>query len=356
MSWDSICYPLKEGGLDIKRIKDWNRAAMAKHIWRFLSYPNSIWSSWIQKSLLRGKNIWQIRCPSRASWAWRKILACRDWCEGLFVSKIGNGEDTSLWFDIWLPEGGRIYDRFVARTIASTGLNWTAKVASIIRGGDWNFPTTPPEFFQVWNNIRFKPKIHENDHIVWKGHATGNFTVDSAWNMVRKKKPINPLHGLIWYTGNVPRYAMNLWLASMGRLSTMDRPHMANIADNNQCFFCGVETESHRHLFLQCSYSAGVWQTITSHTTMYWPNLQWEQLLNWAANHYSNRKGFNSILMRHTIAIAVYFIWKERNCRVFQGDQKPASVLAREVIMQLRLLLMSYKGPIPDDFRLKWNI
>ncbi|KAB5541855.1 hypothetical protein DKX38_014829 [Salix brachista] len=237
------------------------------------------------------------------------------------------------------------------RTMALSGINWNAAVASIIRGGDWHFSNMPPEISQVLNNITFKPKIHENDSIVWKGHASGKFSVDSAWNLVRKKKPLNPLHGLIWYTGNVPRYAMNLWLASLGRLSTMDRPHMAKVADTNQCSLCGVALESHSHLFFQCSYSARVWKTITGHTTMYWPNLHWEHLLNWAAIQFSKRKGFTSILMRHSVAIAVYFIWTERNCRVFQGDQKPASVLAHEAIMQLRLLLMNYKGAIPEAFR-----
>lgn len=48
VAWASLCYPLKEGGLGIKRIQDWNRAAILKHIWRLLTDQSSIWSSWVR--------------------------------------------------------------------------------------------------------------------------------------------------------------------------------------------------------------------------------------------------------------------------------------------------------------------
>jgi len=32
VAWHSICYPLREGGLGIKNLKTWNKAAMLKHI------------------------------------------------------------------------------------------------------------------------------------------------------------------------------------------------------------------------------------------------------------------------------------------------------------------------------------
>jgi hypothetical protein len=33
VSWESICVPKREGGLGLKRLEDWNRAAILKHIW-----------------------------------------------------------------------------------------------------------------------------------------------------------------------------------------------------------------------------------------------------------------------------------------------------------------------------------
>ena len=45
VAWSSVCYPLTEGGLGIKRIQDWNRAAILKHVWRLHTDRSSIWSS-----------------------------------------------------------------------------------------------------------------------------------------------------------------------------------------------------------------------------------------------------------------------------------------------------------------------
>lgn len=35
MDWKG-CVPKQEGGLGIKKLNDWNRAAMLRHIWNFL--------------------------------------------------------------------------------------------------------------------------------------------------------------------------------------------------------------------------------------------------------------------------------------------------------------------------------
>jgi hypothetical protein len=45
VAWDSLCYPLKEGGLGIKKIKIWNKAAILKHIWRLLTEKTLVWVS-----------------------------------------------------------------------------------------------------------------------------------------------------------------------------------------------------------------------------------------------------------------------------------------------------------------------
>lgn len=74
VAWASVCYPLKEGGLGIKRCKDWNKATILKHVWRLISNNASVWSSWVHRVLLGGRSFWHVKVNSRVSWAWRKIL------------------------------------------------------------------------------------------------------------------------------------------------------------------------------------------------------------------------------------------------------------------------------------------
>ena len=47
---------------------------------------------------------------------------------------IGDGRDTMLWRDHWLPQGP-LCDLLPFRTLTSTGLPWDARVSDIIRDG-----------------------------------------------------------------------------------------------------------------------------------------------------------------------------------------------------------------------------
>ena len=214
VSWSSICYPLQEGGLGIKSLQTWNKAATMKHIWRLFEEKQSIWATWIHTIHIRNRSFWHIKLPSNPSWSWRKILQSREWCKGWFTPCIGDGRSTSLWFDYWLPGGKRLIDTFSLRTLTSTGLPWTAKVSDIINGEHWQFPCTVQDLQPAWNSINFYPNSNRKDHYVWIGHPSGKFTVASAWELLRDKKTATTIHKLLWYKGYIPRQSFILWLAS----------------------------------------------------------------------------------------------------------------------------------------------
>jgi hypothetical protein len=43
VSWEQVCFPKQEGGLGLKRVEDWNRAAVMKHIWNLFTQAGSLW-------------------------------------------------------------------------------------------------------------------------------------------------------------------------------------------------------------------------------------------------------------------------------------------------------------------------
>jgi hypothetical protein len=279
VSWSSICYPLQEGGLGIKRLKVWNRAVTIKHIWCLLTNGESIWISWVKKHLLRDRSIWHINIPSNPSWSWRKILQSHDYCRGWFITSIGNGSSTSLWYDYWLPDGARFIDLHTIRTLTSTGLPWTSKVSDIIIEGHWNFPWDISILHATWNSIIFHPKIHTEDQCVWKGHSSGIFTIALAWELLRERRPITNMHHLLWYPGHIPRQSFILWLACLGRLQTMDRLNSVGIIENNICILCSHHAETHENLFFKCTTSLLIWQTVNAKANLQWPICPWQHLI-----------------------------------------------------------------------------
>ena len=67
VSWSRVCLPIEEGGLGIKHLEHWNRAAIIKHLWFLSSGQISSWSSWVHSYLLKGKSFWEVICPGDCS-------------------------------------------------------------------------------------------------------------------------------------------------------------------------------------------------------------------------------------------------------------------------------------------------
>ena len=57
VGWESLCLPKEEGGLGLRRIKDWNDAKIMKHIWSLFYRKDSIWVALVREVLLRRTRI-----------------------------------------------------------------------------------------------------------------------------------------------------------------------------------------------------------------------------------------------------------------------------------------------------------
>jgi hypothetical protein len=275
----------------------------------------------------------------------------------MFTSCIGNGKSTSLWLDYWLPDARRFCDILPFRVLNSTGLPWNAKVSDIISEGRWSFPTGHLDLQTIWNSIHFQPRTHLEDHCKWQGHPSGKFTIDSAWDFLRDSRPTDTMYHLIWFPEHVPRQAFILWIASMGRLHTMDRLLSHQIISSATCALCGLHTETHNHLFFQCTYSASVWRNITEKTLVNWPNMDWLCLLQWAATTFRKKKDFSHYLSRLALSATIYFLWYERNNRIFSQIFRSGQQLSEEVFDIIRSCLLN-KNPdhIPEVFKSIWKL
>ncbi|KAJ6983827.1 hypothetical protein NC653_026594 [Populus alba x Populus x berolinensis] len=307
--------------------------------------------------LLRGRSFWYIKLPTISSWSWKKILQSRSWCKGLFTSSIGNGMDTSLWLDYWLPDGKRICDLLPFRVLSSTGLPWNAKVADIIIAGRWSFPSGHQDLQQIWNSIPFHPRTHQLDACIWTGTAAGNFTIDSAWNLLRDTRPRDSKYHLIWFPGHTPRHAFIFWIASMDKLYTMDRLLSFRITTTSSCILCGVQAETHDHLFFNCPFSSTVWRDLAAKTLYCWPNTSWQRLLQWAASIFRKPKDFTHILSRMVLSTTVYYIWYERNNRIFKNAYRSPQELRAEAYEVIRVCIMEKDyGRVPENLKNIWGL
>ena len=133
-AWRTITCPLREGGLGIKSICEWNSAAMVKHLWKLIQPEDtSLWAKWVRENLLKDRSIWHISAPQDSSWTWHKILSLRDKFKDCAKYQVGNGQLVFLWYDYWLPCGPLINLGELIYPVFE--LHKNAKVAVIIRHG-----------------------------------------------------------------------------------------------------------------------------------------------------------------------------------------------------------------------------
>ena len=135
------CQPKDEGGLGLRRVKDWNDATIMKHIWNLFYRKDFIWVAWVREFLLRQGSIWNARTPSRCSWSWRKILQLRDRVRPFIRHQVWNGIGTFLWHDYWNPLGP-ILPLFGERILYDSAIHRNARVADVMDGNRWNWPVS----------------------------------------------------------------------------------------------------------------------------------------------------------------------------------------------------------------------
>nr|GFA60769.1 hypothetical protein [Tanacetum cinerariifolium] len=160
VNWNSVCKPKVEGGLGIKSLDSWNKALMSKHIWNIITQKESLWV------------------------------------------RIGDGKNTSLWFDNWhaiCP----LCDFISKRKIFASSLSLGCKVADVIRNGAWEWPGSISNSFDALSVIPPPVLVHDKFDVVrWKSR-NGNlcdFSVSTVWDDIRRYGALVPWAKIVWFS------------------------------------------------------------------------------------------------------------------------------------------------------------
>lgn len=63
VAWDALCMPKGEGGLGLRKLVDWNEAAILRHLWYLFNRSGSLWVAWVHTNLIKGRNFWLLKIP-----------------------------------------------------------------------------------------------------------------------------------------------------------------------------------------------------------------------------------------------------------------------------------------------------
>ncbi|GJR41299.1 putative reverse transcriptase domain-containing protein [Tanacetum coccineum] len=171
---------------------------------------------------------------------------------------------------------------------------------------------------------------------------------------------------MVWFNSCIPRHAFNLWLIVKRKFKTQDMIRAWDVSDllGTSCALCEMTPDSHEHLFFDCTFSQAVWSHMVRLTGFNLASHDIYSLIALLQPDVKRRKT-KSVIVRLVIAASAYFVWQERNWRLFKSKKRTVvpygmsyefwlfKLLLEEVIKhEISEILVTYTSvsfPVEDD-------
>ncbi|XP_010474049.1 PREDICTED: uncharacterized protein LOC104753502 [Camelina sativa] len=255
------------------------------------------------------------------SWVWTKLLKHRDLAKSFCKVDVGNGEQTSFWFDNWSGLG--VLDEVVGGNgVLDLGIAKQSTVAEA-----WTHRRR-----QRRHRVYVFNKIEEALHLHW-------FSTRDTWNHIRTTSSTVSWHRGVWFGHATPKFAFCVWLAALDRISTGVRMVAWNGSAVGVCGFCQLTMETRDHLFFSCPFVSLVWSDLAKGLLKTRFSTDWSTIFAYISNpQLPLGEGF---LIRYVFQAVIYAIWRERNGRRHGEKSQSAPTLIAWIDRQVRDQLLS---------------
>ncbi|KAK4726871.1 hypothetical protein R3W88_031788 [Solanum pinnatisectum] len=161
-----------------------------------------------------------------------------------------------------------------------------------------------------------------------------NFSIKKMYQLLKGEYNKVPWRRLTCNNLGSPKWVFALYVAIHRRLYTKDRLSKWGIIEDDVCALCKEEGETHQHLFFSCIFSKQIW-----HKMLKWQLITrgcegWNEELEWAIG-YAKRKSIVADVYRMAIAATIYYIWQERNLRIFQQKERTTDMISRLITQEI---------------------
>ncbi|GKE68774.1 reverse transcriptase domain, reverse transcriptase zinc-binding domain protein [Tanacetum coccineum] len=163
------------------------------------------------------------------------------------------------------------------------------------------------------------PMLQPNDRdcLEWRDDTdmVKPFSVAVVWECIRPRNIVVPWFNVVWFSEAIHRHAFLMWLVIKSKLKTQDK--MVGWNSSLICPLRESQPDSHTHLFFECSFSDQVWSRIKVLAGLSTASSSISDVVDQIVP-ISKRRQVRSIIAKLVIAACAYFIWQERNWRLFR--------------------------------------
>eukprot|EP00253_Pinus_taeda_P017577 PITA_17577 len=351
VSWKNLIQRKEEGGLGIRDPEMLNRILGAKLWWRWLQGGKDVWKKiWELKYNMPESTADKLRIEEvpKGSSIWNLASQNRDVVNQHASCEIRGGSNAKFWEDGWQQKGKMVEIQTlqeIQQKAKRAGMEyvrdyWTNEESS----GIWRSWRKPKEWCENINSELEKNYLKEvdlrkikirtgEDILRWGRSMKGTFTVKEAYYLTTKQKREEGDIDwrTIWEGKWWPKITIFAWLVSKGRILTWDKILKRRYYGPSRCSLCSSEMENQEHLLNECPYAGSVWEKIRSlfGKTMRDPRSIRNTILQWGTGQ------FHSKVVRRiwnlAVGFVIWFIWKERNRRIFRGQSSRPERIWEEV-------------------------
>ncbi|CAA7042008.1 unnamed protein product [Microthlaspi erraticum] len=179
ISWKRLALPKSEGGMGFKDLHCFNKALLAKQAWRLLINPSSLLARLYRGRYHRSSTFLESVGGRNPSYGWKSIQAGKSLLKKGLQVRLGDGEDTSVWDDNWLPV-------LPPRVVQQQGHRREMKVKDLWKPGirEWDEDKLAAlldlEDARLAKTIRLS-RYAQKDEYVWPYTVDGVYTVKSGY-------------------------------------------------------------------------------------------------------------------------------------------------------------------------------
>jgi hypothetical protein len=259
LRWSKLGVPKSKGGMGFRDFNCFNKALLAKQCWRLWRSPDSLVSQILKAKYYASNTILEAKIGTNPSYVWRSILGASDILkEGLFC-RIGNGENTRIWGDKWVP----IPTTYAIHSVPR-GLDIEAKVMELMDRDRHAWDKAKLEQLFSAEEVKAILEIPINpqreDAVIWREGPNGLFTVKTAYHQamrrVQQGQPESSTQagktevwGRLWKLPIPNAEKIFLWRACHDILPTKERLYRRKVTKDALCPICLLRR---RRVFTSC--------------------------------------------------------------------------------------------------------
>lgn len=346
VAWTEVTKLKREGGLGIKDLSTWNMACCLKLVWLLFFQSGSVWVAWFIEEILHEcvSNLWTTKPSPRHSWQVNKILKMSGELFTWIKLRVGNGTSCRFWTDNWCSLGS--IRSYLGNT--TMGISNHATLASLYCNNQWLLPAARSE--EQVNLLAALTTINitqEEDYYEWEidGKVCNRYSTGAVYNKLRGEGSVVPWFETVWNRGGIPKQSFMTWLFVLDRCPTRDRLLRWGLQTDPLCLLCNSSPESRDHMFFQCGFAWGIWESLAPRTGFI-PKRSWSQTISQL--QLLRRRSILGMLTLLCWQSCLYWIWAERNGRLHRQNFRSQDALIRLIDRQIKDKILSFRSSNPS--------